>query len=170
MEGLATDDGRDDASGRGARGIPHVRAGARLSAVPGFVASYLAVWTVVGVAVYTLYSPPGAVAAGAVVVAAGAYELTPLKTRCRQRCQQPPVTGLRFGIWCLGSTAGLMAVLLALGGMSVLWMSVVSAAVLAHKSVAPRRYLDVAFSLALIGLGVALAVALGHIPGLMPAM
>jgi hypothetical protein len=52
----------------------------------------------------------------------------------------------------------------------VLWMSVVSAAVLAHKSVAPRRYLDVAFSLALIGLGVALAVALGHIPGLMPAM
>ena len=47
--------------------------------MPLFVASYLAVWAVAGVAVYALYRPHAPVAAGAVVIAAGVYELTPLK-------------------------------------------------------------------------------------------
>src|SRR2546428_8211025 len=50
----------------------------RVRAVPLFVGSYLAVWTLVGVAVYALYRPHGYLAAGAVVIAAGVYELTPL--------------------------------------------------------------------------------------------
>src|SRR5229473_1694029 len=45
----------------------HVSGGVR--AVPLFVGSYLAVWALVGVAVYTLYRPHGYVAAGAVVMA-----------------------------------------------------------------------------------------------------
>ena len=48
---------------------------------PLFVGSYLAVWTLVGVVVYALYRPHGSVAAGVVAVAAGVYELTPLKRR-----------------------------------------------------------------------------------------
>src|SRR5262249_14892534 len=47
--------------------------------VPLFVGSYLAVWALVGVAVYALNRPHGSMAAGAVVAAAGAYELTPVK-------------------------------------------------------------------------------------------
>ena len=39
--------------------------------VPLFVVSYLAVWALVGVAVYALYQPHGTAAAGAVVIAAG---------------------------------------------------------------------------------------------------
>ena len=49
--------------------------------VPLFVASYLAVCAVVGVAVYALYRPHGSPAAGVVTIAAGGYELTPLKRR-----------------------------------------------------------------------------------------
>src|SRR5438105_6203112 len=55
------------------------RASGRVLAVPLFVGSYLAVWTLVGIAVYALYRPHGTLAAGAVTIAAGVYELTPLK-------------------------------------------------------------------------------------------
>src|SRR5271165_1180949 len=61
-----------------------VRAGGGLQAVPLFVGSYLAVWTLVGVAVYALYRPHGFLAAGAVAIAAGIYELTPLKGHFRR--------------------------------------------------------------------------------------
>ena len=43
---------------------------------------YLAVWTLVGVAVYTLYRPHASFAAGAIAIAAGVYEFTPLKRYC----------------------------------------------------------------------------------------
>src|SRR5947209_4652052 len=45
-----------------------------MRAVPLFVGSYLAVWTLVGVAVYALYRPHGSLAAGLVVIAAGSYD------------------------------------------------------------------------------------------------
>src|SRR2546427_8002542 len=57
-------------------------------AVPLFVGSYLAVWTLVGVAVYALDRPHGSLAAGALVIAAGVYELTPLKQHFRRRCRE----------------------------------------------------------------------------------
>src|SRR5712692_3297784 len=46
----------------------HASGGVR--AVPPFVGSYLAVWTLVGVAVYALYRPHGSFTAGAVTIAA----------------------------------------------------------------------------------------------------
>src|SRR5262252_7770317 len=55
--------------------------------VPLFVGSYLAVWALVGVVVYAVYRPHGSVAAGVVVIVAGAYELTPLKRHFRRRCR-----------------------------------------------------------------------------------
>ena len=42
------------------------------------------------------------------------------------------------GLWCVGSSAGLMAILFALGAMSVLWMGVVTALVLVLKLLPPR--------------------------------
>src|SRR3989475_9375394 len=45
----------------------------RVRAVPLFVGSYLAVWTLAGVVVYALYRPHGSFAAGAVAVAAGGH-------------------------------------------------------------------------------------------------
>src|SRR5438270_9875881 len=69
--------------------------------VPLFVGSYLAVWTLVGVAVYALYRPHGPFAAGAVVIAAGIYELTPLKQRFRRRCLESAGSGFEFGLCCV---------------------------------------------------------------------
>src|SRR2546423_12539669 len=56
--------------------LTRARAGWRVRRVPLFISAYLAVWAVVGVAVYALYRPHGTLLAGAVVIAAGAYELT----------------------------------------------------------------------------------------------
>ncbi|HLY33225.1 MAG TPA: DUF2182 domain-containing protein [Jatrophihabitantaceae bacterium] len=134
-----------------------------------FVAGYLAVWTVAGVAVYWLYRPHGAVAAGVVVIAAGLYELTPVKTRCRQRCRETVRTGA-FALCCLGSSAGLMAVLVVVGVMSVAWMAVIAAVVVAQKLLAVRRSIDVVVALALVALGAVIVVAPSAIPGLVPSI
>jgi predicted metal-binding membrane protein len=66
-------------------------------AVPLFVGSYLAVWTLVGLVVYALYRPHGAAIAGAITVAAGLYEFTPLKRHFRRRCRESVRTGFQFG-------------------------------------------------------------------------
>jgi len=114
------------------------RARAGGMAAVGFAASYLAVWAAAGAAVYLLYRPHGHLAAAAVVTGAGLYELTPFKRRCRERCRDGLDSGLGYGLECVGSSAGLMAILLALGAMSVLWMGVVAALVLVQKLLPPR--------------------------------
>ena len=101
-----------------------VRVNRRALAAPLFAGSYVAVWTLVGVAVYALYQPHGSLAAGALTVAAGLYELTPLKRDCRRRCRKSVRSGFEFGLYCVGSSIGLMVMLVALGVMSVTWMSI----------------------------------------------
>jgi hypothetical protein len=54
-----------------------------------FLGFYVAVWTLVGLAVYALYRPHGTSTAGTLVVAAGIYELTPLKRESRRCCHEP---------------------------------------------------------------------------------
>jgi predicted metal-binding membrane protein len=127
-------------------------------AAPVFAASYVAVWTLFGVAVYVVYRPHSEAVAGALIVAAGLYELTRLKRVCRRRCRAHVRSGLEFGVWCVGSSIGLMVMLVALGAMSVTWMVVVAALVAAQKLLPPRRVLDVPVALTIIGLGVALLV------------
>jgi predicted metal-binding membrane protein len=139
-------------------------------AVPPFIVSYLAIWALVGVAVYALYRPHGSVAAGAVTVAAGVYELTPLKRHFRRRCRDGVRSGFGFGLCCVGSTIGLMLVLLALGVMSVIWMSVIAVLVLAQKLLPAKAAVDVPLALAIVGLGIWIIIAPGSLPGLTPPM
>ena len=124
--------------------------------VPLFVASYVAVWLVVGGALYELYRPPSDRAAGLLAIAAGLYELTPLKKECRRRCREASRSGVAFGVYCVGSSIGLMALLLAVGAMSMTWMVVVALVVLAQKLVPPAPAIDVPLALAIVALGVAL--------------
>jgi predicted metal-binding membrane protein len=131
-----------------------VRATGGALAVPFFAGSYLVVWTAVGLAVYALYRPHGAAVAGALTIAAGVYELTPLKRHCRRRCRESVRSGFEFGLYCVGSSIGLMLVLLALGVMSITWMALVAALVLAQKLLPPRAAVDVPVALAIIGLGI----------------
>jgi predicted metal-binding membrane protein len=139
-------------------------------AAPLFAASYLTVWTVVGLAVYALYRPHGTFAAGALTIAAGVYELTPLKRDCRRRCRRSVRSGFQFGLYCVGSSIGLMVMLVALGVMSVIWMSVVAGLVLAQKLLPARVSIDVPLAVAIVGLGILIVIAPSSVPGLTPPM
>jgi hypothetical protein len=98
--------------------------------VPSFLAAYLAVWIVVGMAVYVIYRSHTTAVAGALVVAAGAYELTPLKRRCRERCRQVAVSGSSLD-GCVSAPA----------------------MVGAQKVLVPRPSVDVPAGLAIVGAG-----------------
>jgi len=139
-------------------------------AVPLFIGSYLAIWALLGIAVYALYRPHGYVAAGVVVIAAGVYELTPVKRHFRRRCRDTVRSGFGFGLCCAGSSIGLMLMLLALGAMSLIWMSVVAVLVLAQKLLPPKVAVDVPVALAILGFGIWLVLAPSSVPGLVPAM
>lgn len=155
-----------------------VRARGRGS-VPLFVTGYLSVWEAFGVLVYAGYVGAGAVLAssaglnerlavltGAMVIAAGLYQFTPLKRACLAHCQGPLEylashwrdgraggfrMGLAHGAYCMGCSAGLMVALLALGVMEVRWMATLSA-VIALEKLGPRHRLMPA----VVGIGLVL--------------
>jgi predicted metal-binding membrane protein len=107
-------------------------------------------------------------------VAAGAYQLTPLKRRCLTRCRTPLSfmlsywrdgrrgavrMGLRHGLFCLGCCWVLFLVLLPLGVMNVAAMVAVAALVLAEKVLPAGERVAVATAVALVGYGL-LALAM----------
>jgi|SRR5579863_5462677 len=124
-------------------------------AAPRFAASYFGIWVLVAVLVWLLYRPPGDAVAGALLVGAGLYELTPLKRECRRRCREHQRSGLRFGAYCFGSSIGLMLALVAIDVMSVPLMCAVAAVVLAQKLLPPNPALDVPLAVAITAAGVA---------------
>jgi predicted metal-binding membrane protein len=130
----------------------------RVGAALLFASSYLGIWSLVGLLVYAVYEPHGTAVAGVLTIAAGLYELTPLKGGCRRRCRADR-SGLGFGVNCVGSSGGLMLLFLAAGAMSITWMSVVAVLVLAQKLLPPRSVIDVPVALSIIGCGVAFVVA-----------
>jgi predicted metal-binding membrane protein len=150
--------------------VRRVHASGRVRAVPLFVGSYLAVWSLVGVAVYALYRPHGSFAAGVFAIAAGAYEFTPLKRHFRRRCRESVRSGFGFGLYCVGSSIGLMLMLAAVSVMSVGWMVVVAVLVLAQKLLPAKAAIDVPLALAIVGLGVLIVISPSSVPGLTPPM
>jgi predicted metal-binding membrane protein len=182
------------ASGRRGRGHPAASATTAL-----FLAGYLAAWTVYGLAAYGAFrvleahhpaflawGREGPVVAGAAVIAAGAYQLTPLKRACLRHCRTPLhfvmhrwrsgaagalAMGLEHGAWCLGCCLGLMLVLFAVGVMSLAWMAVVALVIFAEKVLPGGARLSAPVAVCLLALGAVIAVAPGRVPGLTdPAM
>jgi predicted metal-binding membrane protein len=160
-----------------------VPAAARIArALPtlSFAVGYLAVWTVYGVAAYGLFGlvtsldtgwiawdEAGPYVAGGVLAAAGLYELTPMKQRFLARCRAPgEASGVRYGIECVGCCFGLMAALFALGVMSLTWMVIVAGVIFAEKVLPRGMHLARFVGLALIVLGIWVAVSPGSVPGL----
>jgi predicted metal-binding membrane protein len=159
-----------------------------------FVGAYLAVWTVYGLVAYGLYrvvvwidprflawDRSGPYVAGAALVFAGLYELTPLKSVCLRHCRSPLhfiVSGWRsgrvgavrmgaeHGVYCVGCCWGLMVVLFALGVMSLLWMAVLAALIFAQKVLPRGERLTVAFAVAFVAAGIWVAAAPSTVPGL----
>jgi predicted metal-binding membrane protein len=139
--------------------LRRARATGRVHTVLVFVGSYLAIWAVVGVLVYAVYRPPGYVAAGALVIAAGVYELTPLKRHFRRECWDSSGSGLGFGLSCVGSSVNLMVMLVALGIMSVTWMAVIAALAIYQKLRPAQAVVDVPLALAIVGLGIFILIS-----------
>jgi predicted metal-binding membrane protein len=150
-----------------------------------FTAGYLAVWTGYGLLAYGVlllvtsfdvgrlaWDRGGPYAAGGVIVAAGLYELTPLKRLSLHDCRSAPHSGNAFrsglahGLDCVGCSGALMAVLFVLGAMSLLWMAVVAAAIFAEKVLPRGPRLPPVFAVSLIALGIWVAVSPSSIPGL----
>jgi predicted metal-binding membrane protein len=150
--------------------MSRAHAGGRVRSVALFVGSYLAVWTVVGVAVYALYRPHGTFVAGVVAIAAGVYEFTALKQHFRRRCRERVRSGFDFGLCCVGSSIGLMLMLVALSVMSVGWMSVIAVLVLAQKLLPAKAAVDLPLALAIVGLGLLIIIAPSLVPGLTAPM
>jgi predicted metal-binding membrane protein len=167
---------------------PAARYVARLSRrVPTllFIAGYLAVWTGYGLVAYGLFrlvtsldigwiawDEGGPYVAGGVIVAAGIYELTPLKQLTLRRCRSPQQSagalrnGLAHGLDCVGCSGALMAVLFVLGVMSLFWMAVVAAVIFVEKVLPHGPRLSRVFALALVALGIWVAVSPAGVPGL----
>jgi predicted metal-binding membrane protein len=167
--------------------LPAARSAAgRGSRVPVllFAAGYLGVWTAYGLVAYGLYRLVGAAGidqlawdragsypAGAVIVAAGVYELAPFKRESLRRCRSVlAANALRGGIVhgrdCVVCSGALMAVLFVLGVMSLFWMAVAAGAILAEKVLPQGRRLVPALAVALAVLGVWVAASPGSVPGL----
>jgi len=146
------------------------RTGNGAGAVLLFVALYLVVWALFGFIVYVLYRPHGPLAAGVITILAGIYELAPLKQFFRRRCHESTRSGFAFGLDCVGSSLGLMLMLVALGVMSIVWMFVIAIIVVAQKLLPAKAAIDVPMALGIIGFGVLIVVAPSWVPGLMPAM
>jgi predicted metal-binding membrane protein len=72
-----------------------------------------------------------------------------------ERCQGQVRSGSEFGLVCVGSSIGLMLMVVALGVMSVSWMSLIAALVLAQKLLPEHRAVDVPVALAIVALGIA---------------
>jgi predicted metal-binding membrane protein len=63
-----------------------------------------------------------------------------------------------------------MLMLLAVGVMSVTWMTVIAILALAQKLLPARAAVDVPLALAVVGLGVLIVIAPSSVPGLTPSM
>src|SRR5262249_38820750 len=120
------------------------------------------------------------VAAGA-LIAAGLYQLGKLKSLCLRHCRSPihfllhswrpgvvgaVRMGAQHGAYCVGCCAGLMVALFALGVMSLFWMAVVAAAIFVEKVLPYGDRFAPVLAVALVALGVWVAVDPGSVPGL----
>ena len=74
--------------------------------------------------------------------------------------------GIEHGGYCVGCCTGLMLALFALGVMSLFWMAVVAAAILVEKALPGGEAFARLLAVALVALGIWVAVSPASVPGL----
>lgn len=142
--------------------------------------TYLGVWLGFGIVCYTLYTvlgmpwPNQGLIGGAALITAGLYALSPLKrtseARCRELCalhgplpfnliRSAVVVGARYGLSCLGCTAGLMLAAMLIGMSNLVLMIVLTVIVLAYKlTPAPTLRRMLVLSAGMVAVGVVYAL------------
>src|SRR3954451_24256345 len=179
-------------------GLQRGRRAKSLSAPVGatacFVAGYVLLWGLVGLAGYAVlklgreldggffaWDRAGRWTAAGVLAAAAVYEFTPLKQACLKRCSGPlgfllsewrdgRVGALRMGVvhgaWCVGCCWALMAALFALGAVSLFWMIVVAVLIPVEKLLPWRAAATAGVAAVLAALAIGVAAAPADVPGL----
>jgi predicted metal-binding membrane protein len=156
-----------------------------------FLTSYVVVWTAVGALValiYVVLAPQlgvlmgtgtlGVTLAGTVLVAAGVYQTTPLKSACLRGCRTPLSflltdwrpgfrgairLGWKHAAYCVGCCWLLFGVLFAVGLMALPWMALIALMIFVEKLVPGRNGFLVSVAL---GLGLAvIGLAFLAVPG-----
>jgi predicted metal-binding membrane protein len=157
----------------------------QVAATPVFVAGYLVVWSAVGVPAYfvwrSLQGPVGDAApwagrlAGGVLLAAAAYQVSPLKSVCLRHCRSPMSFFLRqrgdlrrplgavkagavHGLICLGCCWALMAILIAFGTMQLAWMVALAALIFVEKATPIGERVATAAAVVFASLGLGLLI------------
>jgi predicted metal-binding membrane protein len=171
---------RRNLSQTGLHGIPTV----------AFALVYLVLWLATGIPVYLANATIGAAAAmnpglagllpyfmALALVAAGAYQFTPLKRKCLGVCSSPLAflmgrwrggyqgtfeMALENAVYCIGCCWGLMVVLVAAGAMSLPWVLSIAAVVFVEK-IFPHGELTAR----IVG---GVLIALGSLVALQPAL
>jgi len=159
-----------------------------------FTGTYLAIWSVAGVAAYGAATGAGHLAdrymwlmhhaeqiGGVVLVAAGVYQLTPLKHACLAKCRSPmsfvmrswrdgTVGAVRMGgehaVYCLGCCWFLFAILFPLGIMNVGIMALITVLIFAEKSLPGGQRIAMVAAAALVVYGAAVTFGLAGLPGI----
>ena len=122
-----------------------------------FVGSYLAVWALTGLALLLAWSMAfnnllaavdPALVYGSILAMAGAYQFSPLKSKCLGYCESPmslfakrwrPGTagavtmGTYHGLYCLGCCWPYFLLMVALGWMDILWMGLFAGIIFGEK-------------------------------------
>lgn len=152
-----------------------------------FVSGYLVAWTLFSVLATlaqwllhsaTLMSPFMVTTSpnlgGAMLIAAGIYQWTPLKHACLTHCRSPLAflltkwrdggrgalaMGIRHGLFCTGCCWLLMAILFVVGVMNLLWVALLAAFVLMEKILPHGDWFGRAAGLVLIGWGAWMAIS-----------
>jgi predicted metal-binding membrane protein len=121
------------------------------AAIPAFASGYLAIWILFSLlavivqwglerlgAMSAMMSVSAGVLSGGLLIAAGLYQLTPLKAACLTHCRAPASflaahwrkgmggawrMGFVHGLYCVGCCAVLMALLFVGGVMNLIWIA-----------------------------------------------
>ena len=141
-----------------------------------FLAGYLALWLLFSLVAATaerLLTGPSMIVAngtarGALLVAAGVYQLSPLKSACLGECRSPAQfisrqwrpgwmgalrLGLLHGAYCIGCCWALMLLLFVGGVMNLLWVLALAGIVAAEKLVPQGLWLGRMVGIGLIAWG-----------------
>lgn len=156
-------------------------------ATGSFIAGYLIAWGVFSMGAAVLQGVLGGAElltpfmmtsrsrwlSAAILIAAGIYQLVPLKDACLRQCRSPaqflsahyragPIGALRMGLlhgtFCIGCCWLLMALLFVGGVMNLAWIALLTLIVAAEKLLPLGRYVSMAASLAFIVWGTAILV------------
>lgn len=160
-----------------------------------FVSGYLLVWATAGFVAYLAALGLDALASrsmflmdnagrigGVVLVAAGLYQLSPLKNVCLAKCRTPTQflmtswrngyggalrMGIEHGVFCLGCCWLLFVILFPLGMMNVAVLALLTALIFAEKVLPVGRAVSLIAGAALMAYGVLVLVLPAFLPGTM---